>query len=169
MTPLFAYNSNRGTAMQKPKIYLETSIFNFVFADDAPEKKADTLKLFEEIKAGRYEVYASEYVIAEIERDKTDKRGKMLREVVKCGAGIIPKSDEIDSLAEIYVKEGIIPLKHREDAEHIAATSVHGLDFIVSWNFQHIVKRKTLIMTEAINILRGYKKIGIFSPTEVIE
>ena len=37
-----------------PAIYLETTIFNFPFAGDAPQYKADTLKLFAEIKAGIY-------------------------------------------------------------------------------------------------------------------
>ncbi len=45
----------------------------------------------------------------------------------------------------------------------------HDLDFIVSLNFKHIVKRKTLNMAESINIREGYKRIGIFSPAEVIE
>jgi len=36
--------------MRTPKIYLETTLFNFFFADDAPEKKLDTIKLFQEIK-----------------------------------------------------------------------------------------------------------------------
>jgi len=39
--------------MRIPKIYLETTIFNFPFADDAPQYRADTLKLFDEIKAGK--------------------------------------------------------------------------------------------------------------------
>jgi hypothetical protein len=37
-----------------PTIYLETTIFNFPFADDAPQYKADTLRLFAEIKAGKF-------------------------------------------------------------------------------------------------------------------
>ena len=37
--------------MRIPRVYIETSIFNFIFADDAPDKKYDALKLFEEIKA----------------------------------------------------------------------------------------------------------------------
>ncbi len=35
--------------MKIPTIYLETTMFNFPFADDAPQYKADTLRLFEEI------------------------------------------------------------------------------------------------------------------------
>jgi hypothetical protein len=50
-----------------PKIYLETTMFNFPFADDAPQYRADTLRLFEEIRAGRFQPYTSEYVIRELE------------------------------------------------------------------------------------------------------
>jgi hypothetical protein len=41
--------------MKLPKIYLETTMFNFPFADDAPQYQADTLRLFEEIKAGKFD------------------------------------------------------------------------------------------------------------------
>jgi len=40
---------------------------------------------------------------------------------------------------------------------------------IVSYNFRHIVKVKTITMTESINIRENYRRIGIFSPTEVID
>jgi hypothetical protein len=32
-----------------------------------------------------------------------------------------------------------------------------------------IVKRKTIEMTEMVNFKEGYKRVGIYSPTEVIE
>ncbi len=65
--------------------------------------------------------------------------------------------------------EGTIPRKYAADALHIAAATVHDIDLIVSYNFKHIVKLKTVTMTEIVNLREGYKKIGIFSPTEVIE
>jgi hypothetical protein len=72
-------------------------------------------------------------------------------------------------LADIYVTEGIIPQKYRTDALHIAIATVMDLDFVVSFNFKHIVKRKTIMMSSVVNMREGYKQIGIFSPTEVIE
>ena len=33
-------------SMKRLKLYLETSVWNFYFADDAPEKRAETLRLF---------------------------------------------------------------------------------------------------------------------------
>ncbi|MDR2601049.1 MAG: hypothetical protein LBC53_01150 [Spirochaetaceae bacterium] len=80
------------------------------------------------------------------------------------------EADEIaEKLADKYVAEGIIPPKYKTDGIHIAMATINDLDIIVSYNFQHIVKLKTIIGTESINLREGYKRIGIYSPTEVIE
>jgi hypothetical protein len=157
------------SAMRTPRAYLETSVFNFVFTDDAPELKKDTLKLFEEIRQGKYEPYASVYVVEELEDAHEPKRTQMLNLITDYNITMLETSDEADSLADIYVTDGIIPRKYVADARHIAIASVHGLDFIVSLNFKHIVKRKTVMMAEVVNLREGYNRIGIFSPKEVID
>jgi len=155
--------------MKIPKIYLETTIFNFVFADDAPDKRADTLRLFEEIKAGKYLPYSSVHATGEILKTKDDRRDKMIDLIKKYKIEILKDTDEIEKLASTYVAEKMIPEKYSDDARHIATASYYGLDMIVSWNFQHIVKVKTITLTESINIKYGYKRVLINSPTEVIE
>ena len=155
--------------MRVPKIYLETSVFNFCFADDAPDKKQDTLKLFAEIEAGLYVPYTSAYVMQELIRADEPKQSQMVALIEKYDMRFLEQSDAIRTLAGLYVAEGIIPAKHLTDALHIAAATVNDLDVVVSYNFKHIVKRKTVTMTEVVNLREGYKRIGIFSPTEVIE
>jgi len=155
--------------MRIQKIYLETTVFNFYFADDAPDKRADTLRLFEEISQGKYEPYTSAVVIREIEQDTTPKRDKMLDLVEQYNVAVLPADEETRRLADIYVAEKIIPEKYATDALHIASTTINDLDFIVSYNFQHIVKMKTITMTESVNLRERYRRIGIYSPTEVIE
>ena len=155
--------------MRIPKIYLETSVFNFYFADDAPDKKQDTLKLFEEIVAGLYIPYTSAYVMQELVRADEPKQCQMVGLIEKYDMRFLEQNNTIRTLAGMYVSEGIIPEKHLTDALHIAAATVNDLDVVVSYNFQHIVKRKTVTMTEVVNLREGYKRIGIFSPTEVIE
>ena len=96
--------------MRIPSIYLETTIFNFPFVDDAPQYKADTIKLFEEIKVGKFKPYTSEYVIQELEKTTdTVKREKMIALIPDCKITIIPESEDIRTLSEIYISEGIIP------------------------------------------------------------
>ena len=155
--------------MRVQKIYIETTVFNFCFADDAPDKRKDTLKFFEEIKEGKYVPYTSNTVLLELERDVEPKRSQMLMLIEDYNITVLPARTEEQQLANIYVAEGIIPQKYATDALHIASTTINDLDFIVSYNFKHIVKRKTITMTESVNLREGYKRIGIFSPTEVIE
>ena len=60
------------------KIYLDTSVINFIYADDSPERKEMTIDLFDNfIKPEIYETYISPFVIAEIENTRNiEKRNK---------------------------------------------------------------------------------------------
>jgi predicted nucleic acid-binding protein len=151
------------------KIYLETTVFNFKFADDAPDKKQDTLKLFDEIKAKKYIPYTSDYVLQELVKAEEPKRTKMVNLIKEYNVKFLAADKNAEILADKYIEEGIIPIKYRTDGIHIAMATINNLDVIVSYNFQHIVKMKTIIGVESINLRAGYKKINIFSPTEVIE
>jgi len=147
---------------------LETTLFNYYFDKDR-DAHPDTVKLFQEIASGKYEAFTSDAVIAELARAPVEKSTAMLALLNKYQITILPVDDNADKLADIYVAERIIPTKYRTDGVHIAVASVNGLDFIVSMNFQHIVKLKTEQMTGAANVLNGYKPIQIISPMEVIE
>jgi rRNA-processing protein FCF1 len=155
--------------LKKLKIYLETTIFNFVFADDAPEKRRDTMKLFEEIKQEKYIPYTSEYVLQELEKAEEPKKKQMINLIEQYKMKFLEANENAVFLANKYVDENIIPMKYRNDGLHIAIATINDLDIIVSFNFQHIVKMKTIVGTESINLREGYKRIGIYSPTEVIE
>ena len=152
-----------------PAIYLETTIFNFPFVDDAPQYRTDTIKLFAEIKAGKFRPFTSEYVARELEAATDSLRDDRLRLIMEYGVEIIPASDKSKTLAAAYINAGLIPAAYSTDGLHIAAATIKGLDFIVSLNFKHIVRRKTIEGTELINFQEGYKKIGIYSPAEVID
>jgi predicted nucleic acid-binding protein len=152
------------------RIYLETTMFNFPFADDSPQYRADTLKLFAEIKAGKFDPFTSQYVIEELLKTAdTIKRDKMISLIGEYTIKILERSDSTETLAAVYVAEGVIPAAYETDALHIAAATVNRLDCIISLNFKHIVKAKTIEATELINYRAGYKKIGIYTPAEVLD
>jgi predicted nucleic acid-binding protein len=156
--------------MKVPTIYLETTIFNFPFTDDAPQYRADTLRLFEEIQTEKFKPFTSEYVIRELkDTQDVEKKEKMNVLISNYEVAVIPASDEVKRLANVYVSAGVIPEKYSPDALHIAATMVAGIDYIVSLNSRHIVKHKTIIETEIINAREGYKRVFIHTLAEVID
>ena len=154
--------------MRAQRIYLETTLFNFYF-----EKERDahfyTAQLFNEIATGKYKAYASTYVTDELEEAPKEKRDTMLGLIAEYDIEILAPNDEVVRIANLYVARGVIPQKHRTDALHIAVATVYDLDMVVSMNFKHIVKRKTIITTGEINKLNGYHAVEIYSPMEVIE
>ena len=154
--------------MRKPKIYLETTMFNYYFDTDR-DAHADTVKLFEEVLAGKYEAYTSLYVTGELVKAEEPKRSNMLALITDYNITVLDIVDKVRNLADIYVSEGVIPIKYRYDALHIATATVNDLDYIFSLNFKHINKLKTKTMTSHINSKEGYKPIIIASPMEVTE
>ncbi|MDR0445548.1 MAG: hypothetical protein LBH17_00690 [Oscillospiraceae bacterium] len=154
--------------MQIPKIYLETTMFNYYFDTDR-DAHADTVTLFEECAAGKFEPYTSDYTLEELERTAdAEKREKMLKLIERFNITVLTKSDEANELADKYILEGALPPGSLSDARHIAITSISGLDTIVSLNFNHIVRAKTARLTEAINRIRGYHAVSIDSPMGVL-
>jgi len=158
--------------MRKLGLYLDTSIISFALSEDISDDNRNvTLKLIEGINKGRYEGFISDVVIRELgsTRDAV-KREKLLELVDSMELNeVLAVDEEIDGVADKYIDEGIIPAVYRDDALHIALTSVKGLDILVSWNFRHLVKHKTRIEVTGVNTLLGYKAIDICTPWEVIE
>ena len=122
------------------KIYLDTSIFNFaVSTQDVPDEKELTHKFLDDILQGAVLGYISVLVIEEIRKAPQKKQDEILKVVSQFPLESLPLMDEVGVLAERYIQEKVIPEKERNDAIHIAVTSVYNLDAIVSWNFEHMV------------------------------
>lgn len=155
--------------MKKLKLYIETSVWNFLFADDAPEKKAATEKFFKEVESGKYEIFVSEMVNAEI-RDAPDaKRILLYRMIEKYGAILLEEDEDVYRLVETYIQKGVLTANHIDDLTHLAYASVNGMNALISWNQKHLVKMKTQDLGNSVNLAMGYHPVQIRTPLEVIE
>ncbi len=158
--------------MRKLVLYLDTSVISFALSEDVSDDDRNiTLKLIDQINKGRYEGFISDVVIRELgSTQDTAKRAELFKLLDNMELNeILAVDEEVDRVADKYIEEGIIPAVYRDDALHIALTSVKGLDVLVSWNFRHLVKHKTRIEVTGVNTLLGYKAIDICTPWEVIE
>ena len=152
--------------MRKLKVYLETTVFNHYFDKDR-EAHVATVKLFDEIQAGMYEAFTSTYVTDELVKAHEPKRSDMLALIGKYNIAVLVDCRETRRLGEMYINEGIIPVRYGYDGFHIACATINDIDYVFSLNFQHINKVKTKIMTGLINVREGYRPVSIISPMEV--
>ena len=107
-------------------------------------------------------------MIEELKKASLEKYNKMFKLIKQCNITVLTTSDEAENLARRYISEGALPKGSLTDAIHIAVASINNLDKIISLNFRHIVREKTIKLTGEINILLGYKPIEINSPKEAI-
>jgi predicted nucleic acid-binding protein len=154
--------------MNNPKVYIETTMFNYYFDKDRDAHSA-TVAFFEAIGAGNYEAYTSQYAVDELLKAPEPKKSDMLNLIEKYNISVLDGDDEAVRLAYIYLRHDSIPGKKQLDAFHIAIASINRLDFIVSCNFKHINKLKTKRMVEYVNLNEGYKNITICRPEELID
>ncbi len=57
---------------------------------------------------------------------------------------------------------------YTDDARHVAACTVAKIDFLVSWNFRHLVNVQREAGFNAVNLLQGYQTLRIVNPLELI-
>ena len=145
------------------RIYADTSIFGGAFD---PEFSEASRTFFTEIDSGKFILVTSAVVEAEIEPAPQNVK-KLFSQYVKL-AEIADINSSIMDLRTEYISAGIVTKKSLDDALHVAIATVTNCDLIVSWNFKHIVHFDKIPKYNAVNILNGYKEIGIYSPLEVI-
>jgi len=155
--------------MRKQRIYLDTSVISHLDADDTPEKMDDTLRLWEQIQAGEYEVVLSEVVFAEIGRCADYKKDYLTSYLRQIQYTVAESGDDVALLANKFINLGLLKGKSLNDCRHIAAALLSGCDIIVSWNFKHFVNARTIDGIRRIALVEGFKDITIYSPTMLIE
>jgi len=162
--------------MKKLKIYLDTSIINFLKVEDSHEYQHITELFFETVVATeKVDVYISKIVLEEINNTEDFNKRKELLDVfikypnIKTLIAEDDNVEEIAFLAKSYLDNGIIPHKKIADALHIAYSTVFEMDILLSWNFKHLAninkEQKILI----VNKLNGYNyPFRMTNPLEVL-
>ena len=155
--------------MQRPKIYLDTSVISHLEQQDAPDKMFDTRLLWEELKQGKHEVYISDVVLDEIQENKPKKQTLLTLWLADIEYTVISITPEIEAYVESLLEEGVMTSKSKDDCFHIACAVISKCNMLLSWNFKHLVRVKTVDGVRIINKRLGYDEIGIYSPSSIVE
>lgn len=158
--------------MIRPRIYLDTSVINFLFHDDAPEKKEITVDFFENyVKTGVYETFVSPFVIEEINQTPSAAKRVNLFDAIDNNhieLLTIQNANEIELLATEIFNERILPPSKLFDTLHIAVSVIYKFDFLVSWNYKHLAninkERKVLELMHKMGYLHTLR---IITPLEL--
>ena len=148
----------------KQRIFLDTSVIG---GCEDKEFSKWSIKLFEDLRQGLMIAVVSDLTKRELE-SAPERVKRVLASLPDNNVENVFLSEEAEKLAQKYVEDQVVSIKHIVDAQHIAIASVERVDVLVSWNFQQIVNLHRIHAFNAVNMKIGYSILEIRSPQEVI-
>jgi predicted nucleic acid-binding protein len=155
----------------KRHVYIETTVVSYLTAKPSRDimiagHQEATRELWAKLSS-RYETYVSALVFEEAGRGDPDQAQMRLAAIAKFP--MLDIDDDARSLAESIIDKKGIPSEYPEDALHIAAAAVNGIEVIITWNFAHLNNPFTRKKVRKIVEAEGYSCPEICSPEELLE
>jgi len=149
----------------KIRLYLDTSVISALFDYRNPERQSLTENFFNELY--NFSIYVSVITLAEVDKTPDEELREQMEEVMM-GHIVLSLTDDIVILVNEYIKFKAVPKKHEGDAFHIALATMNKMDYLLSWNFKHLLRQKTREIVNMVNTINNLKKIEIITPAEIL-
>ena len=146
----------------KQKLYIDTSVFGGFYDVEFAEF---TIPLFERLQNDEFIVLFSTVTQAELENAPI-KVKELVKRLKVQNTEFLETTDEAVDLASSYLTEKVVGKTSYADCLHIALATINRADYLISWNFKHIVNVDRIRGYNAINIKNGYKVLEIRSPRD---
>jgi hypothetical protein len=156
--------------MTKPRAYVETSIVSYLTSRVSEDLVvAAHQRVTREWWAGRmgFDLYVSQFVWDEASRG--DAEAAAQRMAIIEALPFLELTDDATQLAGRLLAGGGLPSIARVDAFHVAIATVHGMDYLLSWNCKHIANATLRSRIEAICRAAGFEPPVICTPLELGE
>ena len=154
----------------KAKIYLETTIASYLTARPSRDlivaAHQQITQEWWETRQQKFDIFISELVVREA--GAGDKVAARKRIEALDNIPLLGLNEEVLHLAHELVQGGPIPESAKEDALHIALATVHGMDYILTWNCRHIANAEMRTGVTSICISQGYETPVICTPEELM-
>ncbi len=152
-------------------VYLETTVIGTIASRNHPDpimlaRQLSTRKWWADAPA-RFDLKISDLVIAECSAGDPTAASERL-EIVD-GIDILAPNANAELLAEALLVGKAVPETEPRDAAHIALAAVHGITYLVTWNFKHILNPHTQRRIDTICRDSGLIPATICTPEQLLE
>lgn len=151
-------------------VYIETSILGYLTARPTRNlilaANVEVTKEWWEFRRSSFTLYVSQVVLDEVARGDTEIALKRLQ--ILNGLPLVELNQAVKNLSAQFLARSNLPPKASDDAVHIAAATVHGLDYLLTWNCKHIANAQIQRKLAAISLDFGYELPIICTPYELL-
>jgi predicted nucleic acid-binding protein len=151
-------------------VYIETSVIGYLAVRPNNNlifmANLEITRRWWETRRSQFTLYISQIVLDEASQGDSEMASKRL-EILQ-NLSVLELNDTIEDLGMQFLTKSNLPAKASDDAIHIAAATVHGLDYLLTWNCKHIANAQ--IQKKLTEICRdfGYKLPTICTPYELM-
>lgn len=151
-------------------VYIETSIVGYLSA-----RSSNNLILMANVEATRewwdnrrsqFSLYISQVVLDEVARGDVEIATQRLE--ILHDFPLLEINQAVQNLAAEFLSKSNLPPKASDDALHIAAATVYGLDYLLTWNCKHIANAQIQKKLLQISFDAGYELPTICTPYELM-
>jgi predicted nucleic acid-binding protein len=157
--------------MTRPTVYVETTVIGHlvgrILADPIVAGRQAVTRQWWPIATIQYRLFVSSVVADECAAG--DLNAAKERLATLDSIEFIATSPAVDELARKLMEEFAVPLTEPRDAVHISLAAVHGIEYLVSWNFKYIVNPTTRAAIERVCRNAGFVPPIICTPDELME
>ena len=146
----------------KNSVYLDTTIPSYLY-DTRKSLKYPceiTRKWWDE-ESKYYDIFISLETIAELNRGNYPKKQEILEFVHKLQ--LLKQNKEIPEIVDYYIENKLMQTDARGDAIHLAYASYYKIDYLLTWNCNHLANANK---KKHIKIING--KLDLFNPEIII-
>jgi predicted nucleic acid-binding protein len=151
-------------------VYIETSILGYLTARSTKNlilaANMEITKDWWKFRRNAFMLYSSEAVLNEVAQGDTEiaaERLEMLRDFP-----LLELNQAVQALAAQFLARSNLPPKANVDAIHIAAATVHGMDYLLTWNCKHIANAQLQGKLAEISLDFGYELPILCTPYELM-
>jgi predicted nucleic acid-binding protein len=153
----------------KAKVYVETTVVSYLTARKTRNlitvaHQSLTRRWWKRRK--RFDLYCSQSVVGEAAVG--DATAAQRRLAALKGVPLLDLNDSVKELAAAIAKAAALPKRANEDALHIALATVHGMDYLLTWNCRHIANAAIRNVVAAVAYDHGYGGPVICTPEELM-
>ena len=152
------------------RVYLETSVISYLTARPSRDliiaaHQQLTVDWWENRRSD-FDLYISQLVVREA--GIGDQAAAKKRLAALEGMPLLKLNEEALELGRLLVERGPLPERASEDALHIAVATVHGMDFLLTWNCKHIANAEMRDRVTVVCRSAGYEPPLACTPEELL-
>lgn len=151
-------------------VYIETSILGYLTArpsrDLVVAANIEITREWWETRRSAFQLYTSQAVIQETSQGDVQIASQRL-EIIR-NFELLDLNQSVLVLAEQFLERSSLPAKANIDAVHIATATVHGMDYLLTWNCKHIANAQIQRKLSEISLDLGYELPILCTPYELL-